>query len=270
MLKLTEYGTSLVEAFLEKCKKNKDYVQFCTNKGDPSLTESLNYYVYEYLAENDLWFDDQAENMEEYAASLIYQNGAEDVITAIRGMYGCPIGDPEGDLNLEIKGFGENRFSVKDLILFIQKECLYETNPRLSKISAYIEKKKNEEKDAINKEEEALASYKEKMSLLKERISLLVETANACLKAGIKIKNFHHSSDIGFIVMNNGIFYIGYGLSIEGCEAIVYTDGQEMGVKRIRDNAVLQPTHTYFEKLFGQYEDFETEFYSYVDKITNE
>lgn len=148
---------------------------------------------------------------------------------------------------------------------------------RIDNIKKFAQKKEEEQ---INKENEVVRQIeecKEKIKSFKPRIYELIEVGNACLEHGIKLTGQawggHEGYDthqfftnswshlLGFVYDKNGINCLGiYGGG--ACNYNLKTDGNFIEV----EGNVL-----YILKRFvNEFDEFETEFYRYVDKVTAE
>lgn len=249
MKKITTTGEYIVMQYVEKLKKEKEYIDFCKENHLPPQ-EYLTFHAFIFGEKNDEWMRVRATSLEECAASFIFYYEENAIVEEIEKLS-----------NHEI-------VYINELVEFIEKKCLYEANPRIKKISTYVEMKKRMEEKAFSKEEEAFKKQEETIRSWKERITSLLEVANACRNANISIGNYFQTSKTGIIHLKGMLTHVGYELSVHGRGALFYTDGQEIGVKLISNNEETETSLEILEKFCEEFETFETEFYNYVDSVT--
>lgn len=148
---------------------------------------------------------------------------------------------------------------------------------RIDNIKNFADKRDNEleqkKKDSLNRIEE----YKRHIRTLKPRIDELLEVGNACLEHGISLTGSawggHEGYDthqfisngwshlVGFISEGNNKPFTKVGKIGGGaCDWNLTTDGVNINVNGNVERVL---------KLFlDDFDNFETEFYAYVDKVT--
>lgn len=149
---------------------------------------------------------------------------------------------------------------------------------RIDNIKNFASKRDNEleqkKKDSLNKIEE----YKNRIRTLKPRIDELLEVGNACLEHGISLTGSawggHEGYDTHQFISNNWSHLVGF-ISEEknkpftkvgkigggACDWNLTTDGVNIEV-----TGSVESVLRYF---IEDFDEFETEFYKYVDSITN-
>lgn len=166
---------------------------------------------------------------------------------------------------------------------------------RIDNIKKFAQKR---EEDNIAKEKaitNQIEEYKEKIKSLKPRIDELISVANACLENGIEINAEHKSFStyldkwecgtfctngishkIGFVwqYRNNKFINKIEAMGIDGGgangEHYLRTDGSFVisRVGRGYDDKCKEPDLYQLKRFVETFDDFETAFYKYVDKIT--
>ena len=147
---------------------------------------------------------------------------------------------------------------------------------RVDKIEKFAIKKEKEILNAEKSELQRIEDYKEKIIELKPRIDDLLEVGNACLEHKIPLtgQSFggHEGYDthqfisnswshlVGFIYENNKPFTKVGKIGGGACDWNLTTDGVTVNV-----SGNIEDVLKYF---LDDFDTFETEFYAYVDKIT--
>lgn len=155
---------------------------------------------------------------------------------------------------------------------------------RLEKIKAYknhIDMLEKERIDAVKIKYDLLI---DKVRALKPRISELIETANECLEYGIEINKYAINRNcysyvqgtfvsngmyhrVGFILNSGHISYVGI---INGGACGIYdfvTDGEKIAYVRQNSNDTRVPGIEDLEKFVNGFDEFEKQFYSYIDSL---
>lgn len=152
------------------------------------------------------------------------------------------------------------------------------TTNRINNVKKFAQKKEEEKINNEMKIKKQIEEYKRNIKLLKPRIDELIEVGNACLEHGIKLtgKDWggHEGYDthqfftnswshlLGFVYDKNEINCLGiFGGGF--CDYHLKTDGDFIEVEGRSVLYVLK-------RFVNEFDEFETEFYKYVDKVTAE
>lgn len=150
---------------------------------------------------------------------------------------------------------------------------------RIERIKKYKERRLIEREEEhvrnIDKQKELMARVLE----LEPRINELIQTANACVENGIGISSYVSRpslNNLGFINMQSrrNIKELGI-LSSEHYELHnLRTDGTKCyaGRRKVKtgEERILKPRVEVLERFLEEFDDFEQEFYCYVDKTVGE
>lgn len=147
---------------------------------------------------------------------------------------------------------------------------------RLKNLENYASEKEMEEKRETEKERQEEIAMIKNIKSLKPRIDDLLLVANSCLSKGISIE----SRKWGFMDYENGNFEADavthhLGFSINRGKAIHYLEIKGGGYddyNLITDGYIVdvQGEKLYvLKKFLNKFDEFEKEFYAYVDKVIN-
>ena len=168
----------------------------------------------------------------------------------------------------------------------------------MSRIDSIKNYRQRCDEEKLNKEREKqnqMEKYIEQIKVLRPRIEELIEVANACLENGIEINKTHMNDSyydkwehgtfctncithkIGFVwqYKNNKFINKIETMGIDGGgangEHYLRTDGSFVvsRVGRGYDDKCKEPDSYQLKRFIETFDDFETAFYKYVDKIVN-
>lgn len=154
---------------------------------------------------------------------------------------------------------------------------------RVDNITRFAQKKAEEKIAKENETMRQIEAYKEKIKSFKHRIDELIKVGNACLEHDISLEGRafggHEGYDTHQFITNGWSHLLGFvkvynretrkimpftRLGIEGggaCYFNLETDGEVVEVSGSETLYVLK-------KFIERFDEFETEFYKYVDKVT--
>jgi hypothetical protein len=150
---------------------------------------------------------------------------------------------------------------------------------RIENIKAFALRKEEENVAKENAALQRINNYKLQIIALKPRIDELIAVGNACLNNGIKI--FHDSPtqsyENGYFCTNGWSHLLGFVRNYEDCKLKsitklgiwgggccyfnLETDGITVDVSGIETEYVLK-------RFVNEFDEFESEFYKYVDNVT--
>lgn len=163
---------------------------------------------------------------------------------------------------------------------------------RIEKIKAYDQRCKDNAEKKRALENEKKTQLEERIRSLYPRINELIETANACIAHGIEINAYgkNHSSDYdkstkGTFVTNYISHRIGFVMEHSKCKTIYEmginaggycgewnfrTDGENVIERHENGDRIRPATIRYMERFINEFDEFERDFYGYIDGITNQ
>lgn len=161
---------------------------------------------------------------------------------------------------------------------------------RIDEIKAYAQRRDENEAKKVVAENEKRTQLKEQILSLAPRIKELIETANACLTNGIEIaaydKGFDRDLDkrakgtfttnsishkLGFVSERRPLSEV-YEIGINAGGACgqwnLRTDGNDVYERHEDKNTTRDATIYWMSRFVNEFDEFESDFYSYIDCIT--
>ena len=151
---------------------------------------------------------------------------------------------------------------------------------RIEEIKAYKIRKIEEEKQAEIKELNEIDELIGKVQELRPRIEELIETANVCVENGIPLSNqywgykerlitdsYYHTVGLVQNWANKKFYYVGFDGGGACGKYDFRTDGFDVFDEDEDTREPKLPSKKHLTKFLERYDEFETKFYAYVDKI---
>ena len=161
-------------------------------------------------------------------------------------------------------------------IVIMTEESNVSTMNRINNIKKFAQKKEEEKINNEMKIEKQIEEYKRNIRLLKPRIDELINVGNACRKYGIKLTGNtwggHEGYDTHQFMTNSWSHLLGFvhnGNNDFNCLGIFGGGACNYNLKTDGNFIEVEGNVLYILKRFiNEFNEFETEFYNYVDKVT--